>query len=146
MKKLAMTFALALMVSSAMATEVGMSYVHDHAANENGVRVEVGTKSFYNVTPKASVTYIENVYTRYAVGGDVNLVKLGAVDVTAAATGFYNDATVGENGFGVTVGAKASVPVSKHFHLVAGYERVFAQDKIQNVEGNVFTAGIAAKF
>lgn len=146
MKKTLIALALALAVSASMAVEVGVAAVHDYSLTSTGVRVTAAVAPVRGFTPQASVTRLGGEYTRYAVGAKYALGQVGPVAFNAHAATVYQDTAAGPNGFGLTAGLTASVPVTKNVSLEVGVERFGGQDRIANRDGNVVTVGLNAKF
>lgn len=137
------------LVSGVLAADIGVntSYVQDFNVNKGGGRVELTVGNISNfVTPKVNVTYIDNVYTRYGVGGDIFIYKAGPVTFDATLTGVYQDTRFNNSGFGVSAGAKATTMVSKNVGFSVGYEYFLSEDKIRDYKGNMLTAGLVTKF
>lgn len=145
MKKI--MFALAVMAAgmSAHALDVGVSAVHDYNLSKNGVRLQTAVP----VVPgglTASVTHIEDGYARLAVGKSFDLAKAGPVQFSASVSGVHQTTHNGPNGFGVVVGAGASMPISKNVGLTAGVERFIGQDRVKQFNGNSAVVGLNVKF
>lgn len=146
MKSLVIGSILAVAAFTATAAEVSVGGAYDYTANQGGTRVAASAGQLGPIKPTASVTHINDVYTRYAVGGEAGLFKVGPVAVGATAAGVYQATAFGENGYGATIGVKATYDVTKNVAIVGGVERFFAQDRIKAYEGNVATVGVSYKF
>ena len=140
MKKAIIASMLA-MTATAFAGDVTVSSVHDFTTHSYGLRA--GT-SVAGLTVTA--THIDNAYNRYAVGKDFELVKVGPVALSAGAAVGYQDTYGSDNGYGLVVGAKATMPITKAIDLVASTERFTGQDRIANSNGATGTLGIKVKF
>lgn len=146
MKKFIIAGVLASVVGVASAVEVSVGGAYDYKAEQFGTRVAVSAGKIGPVTPNASVTYINNVYTRYAVGGDVSLVSLGPVKLGAGVSGVYQDSYTGQDGYGVTAGLKANYDVTKNISVTGGVERFYGQDRIKSSNGTVASLAVSYKF
>jgi hypothetical protein len=146
MKKLVIATMLATVGLMASATEVGVAGIHDIAANKDGVRVTASVGSVAGFTPQLSVSRVDTVYTRYAVGTQYTITKVGPVALAATASGVYQDTIGGTTGYGATAGLKASVALNKGVDLVVGAERFMGQDRISASNGTVTSVGLNVKF
>jgi hypothetical protein len=142
MKKLLTALAVVAAVGTASAVEVGVSAVRDYNVDKDGTRV---TATVGKAT--VSATSINDVYNRYAVGTGVDLFTVGLVKVGATGAVVYQDTSgAGQDGYGVTAGLKASVPLAKNVDLTAGVERFVGQSRLNDFNGTVGTVGVAVRF
>jgi hypothetical protein len=146
MKKLFAATALVMATLSASAMEVGVSAVRDSNLNADGVRVTVAAGSIGSIKPILSITHLNNQYNRYAVGSEYVLTKLGPVAVGATAALAYQDNTASVAGYGLALGAKATLPLAKNVDAVLSTERFAGQDRIGNSNGMVTALGLNVKF
>lgn len=139
MRKFIIACAAALLAGFACAGDFEVSSVRDTAAERTGVRIGT-TVAGLNV----NATNISDLYTRFAVGKDFELVKAGPVAFSAGAAGVYqNSMAVGkDDGFGMTVGVKAATALTKSVSAVVGVERFIGTDRVKDFNGNVVTAGL----
>ena len=146
MKKLVFGSVLALgAMVSAIAADVAVSAVHDYQSKNEGVRLE--TTVPFGLT--ASVTHIRDTANRVAIGKDFALTNVGPVALGASVAGVYQNTdgkAGGVNGYGMTVGAKASYQFNKAVSAVVGVERFIGQDRVDQFNGNLVTAGLNVKF
>lgn len=140
MKK-AIIASMLVLTMTAFAGEVTVSGTRDHGVEANGFRVGTNVAGL-----TLSASHIDNSYNRYAVGKDIELTKLGPVALSAGASVSYQDTARGVNGYGISVGAKATLPITKSVDLVAGVERFAGQERISQFNGNVGTIGLNVKF
>lgn len=142
MKKILTALALVAAVGAATAAEVGVSAVRDYNVDKDGVRATVALGK-----ATVSATSIDNVYNRFGVGTGVDLVKIGPVKVGATGAAVYQDtAGTGENGYGLTAGLKATLPLAKNVDLTAGVERFVGQARVNQYNGTVGAVGVALRF
>lgn len=146
MKKLVIATMLATVGLMASATEVGVSGIRDITANKDGVSVTASVGSFAGFTPQLSVSRVDTVYTRYAVGTEYAITKVGPVALAATVSGVYQDSISGTDGYGITGGLKATVAVTKAIDVVVGAGRFAGQDSINGSNGNVTSVGLNVKF
>lgn len=144
--KMISVVAAMMFAASVNAAELTASYVHDSKAEKNGVRVELPVGSVLGVKPVLGVTHVNDAYTRYSVGADFQVAKVGPVALSATGSTLFQDTRVGENGFALTVGAKASVPLNKSVALVARVDRFYGQERVSNLNGTVGSVGLSVKF
>jgi hypothetical protein len=145
MKKIAIA-TLALAAIAAQATEITVSEVRDFRLKSDGVRVTAPLSSIAGFTPQLSVTEINKQYVRFGVGGEYALTNIGPVAVALTGTGLYQDTHRGASGYGLTFGAKATVPVTKSVDVVASTERFVGQARESKFDGNTGTIGLNIKF
>jgi hypothetical protein len=142
MKKIVIASALALTcAASAFAGDVSVSTIRDYAVEKNGFAVGTTVAGL-----AVTASHVENTYNRFSVGKEFQLTKIGPVALSAGGGVVYQDTHVGENGYGLTVGAKATMPITKTVSLVAGVDRFMGQDRIKASNGNVGTVGLNIKF
>ena len=144
MKKLVIGTAIAIASVTAFAADVTVSAVRDHKSSTNGVRVQTALPV---AGLKASVTNVEQLGNRVAVGKDFELTTLGPIALgTTVAAVYQNSAGTASNGYGLTVGAGASYALAKNVKAVVSTERFFGQDRVSQFNGNVTTVGLNIKF
>lgn len=146
MKKMIIAAILVGATFAASAVEVGVSAVRDGTADKNGARVTASVGSIAGFTPQLSATHIDGVYTRYGIGGQYALTKVGPVALAATASVVYQDSNAKANGYGVTAGLKATLPLTKRIDLVAGVERFAGQHSIVGSNSTVSSLGLNVKF
>jgi len=149
MKKLVIMAALAVAAVSASAVELGVRGTFssaDNMADSVGVTVgqkfgKFGAEGAYDRTTRGTA----NV-DRWSLVGSYDVVKLGPVMVaaTAGVATINSDAKNSPSGGAMTVGANASLPLTKQLSLVGGYYYQSGADRISFADGNYFTVG--AKF
>ena len=139
MKKIVIASILAATAFAASAVEV--SATHDYVTKRDGVR---GGATVAGVDVTA--THVDNAYNRYAVGKSFDLFKVGAANVSASVAGVYQDTRYGQNGYGVTAGVKATVPVTKSVDAFVGAERFAGQDRVKSFNGSTAQLGVSYKF
>ena len=139
MKKIVIASILAATAFAASAVEV--SATRDYNLNKDGFRVGADVAGL-----AVSATHVENTYNRFAVGKNFELTKVGPVALSAGAAVVYQDTHVGQNGYGVTGGVKATLPLAKSLDLVAAVERFAGQDRVKAFNGTTGTLGVSYKF
>ena len=141
MKKIVIASILATAAIAASAVEVSVSGVRDYNLDKDGYRVGATVAGL-----SVSATRIEDSYNRYAVGKDFAIAKVGTVGISAGGAVVYQDTVSGSDGYGLTAGVKASVPLAKNVDLVAGVERFAGQERVNRFNGTVGTVGLNVKF
>lgn len=143
MKKLVIA-TLAAVALAASAGEITVSSVRDYTGTDtNGYRVATQV-----VGLGLSATHIDNKYNRFAVGKEFQVAKLGPVALSAGGAGVYQSTNTvdGVDGYGLTLGGKATLALTKSVDVVAGVERFYGQDRIKQFNGNVGSLGLNVKF
>ena len=140
MKKAIIASMLAI-TTTAFAGEVSVSGAHDYTLQKSGVRVATSVAGV-----SLTATRIDDSYNRYAVGKQFEITKIGPMSLSAGGSVAYQDTAKGDNGYGLSVGVKATLPITKQIDLVASTERFVGQDRIANFNGNTGTIGLNVKF
>jgi opacity protein-like surface antigen len=119
MKKIAIASLIAMAAMSASALEVGVTAAREYTGtNTDGMGITLGQK-FGKVGP---VTVTPKV-------GVAHLRNSAAVD-----------------GYALTLGVGASVPLNKTVDLTVDARRQYGQDRVNAFDGNTVTAGLKVKF
>lgn len=148
MKSLVIASVLALTVGTASAADVSVGGVYDYTLNKGGVRVTASVGKLGPLTPTVSFTRVDEVYNRFALGGELGLANVGPVKIAATAAGVYQDTRLvgADSGYGLTAGLKATYSLTKNVDVVAGVERFVGQNRISAFNGNVASVGVAYRF
>jgi len=148
--KIAIASALALAAFSASALEVGVTGVRDHSGTttRDNTGITVGTKvGAVGVTAGFDrATTGTNDQDRLSLVADYSLFKIGPVAV-AARTGVahLNNQTTAD-GYALTVGAGATLPLTKTVAATLSVDRQYGQDRVKAFDGNRVTVGIKYRF
>ena len=150
MKKFAIASIIALAATAASAVEVGVIGTRDYsgAENRNSAGITLG-QSFGKVGVTAGFerfTKGTNDQDRYSLVAGYDVAKLGAVTVTPKVGVAYLNNQVGENGYAMTVGVGASLPVTKQVSVTADVARQYGQDRVNQFDGNHVTVGLKYRF
>ena len=149
MKKIAIATILAVTAMSASALEVGVTGTRDYAGTDrNGAGLTIG-QSFGKVGVTAGFdrfTSGTNDQNRYSIVTGYDVANLGVVTVTPKVGVAYLDNQTGSNGYAMTVGVGASVPVTKQVSVGLDLARQYGQDRVNTFDGNRITAGVRYKF
>ena len=150
MKKLAIASIIALAATTASALELGASVTRDYsgAENRNGSGISltqrygaVGLTAGFDRFTKGS-----NDQDRYSVVAGLDLTKVGAVTVTPKVGVAYLNNQVGQDGYAMTAGVGASVPVTKKVSVGLAVDRQYGQDRVSQFDGNRVTVGAKYSF
>jgi hypothetical protein len=87
-----------------------------------------------------------NDQDRYSLVGSYNIAKVGPVTLSSKLGVAYLNNQHGADGSALTVGLGASMPVTKTVSLTLDAQRQYGQDRVQQFDGRVVTAGLAYRF
>ncbi len=149
MKKITIAAALVLAASAASALELGVTQTRDYSGdNRNGTGLTVGTNvGAVGVTAGFErFTAGANDQDRYSVTAGYNVAKLGPVGVGVNTGVAYLNNQTSADGYALTVGAGASVPVTKSVSANLEVARQYGQDRVAQFDGNRVTVGLKYKF
>ena len=149
MKKIAIASLIATAAIAASAMEVGVTTTRDYGtADRTGAGITVGQK-FGAVGVTAGFerfTKGTNDQDRYSLVAGYDVAKVGPVTVTPKVGVAYLNNQSGQDGYAMTVGVGASVPVTKQISLGVDVARQYGQDRVQAFDGNRVTVGLNYKF
>jgi hypothetical protein len=149
MKKIAIASLIALAAMSASALEVGVTTAREYTGtNTNGMGITLGQK-FGKVGVTAGFerfTKEVNDQDRLSLTAGYDIAKFGPVTVTPKIGVAHLNNSGAVNGYALTVGAGASVPLSKTVDLTVDARRQYGQDRVNAFDGNTVTAGLKVKF
>ena len=149
MKKIAIATILAVTAMSASALEVGVTGTRDYAGTDrDGYGLTFG-QSFGKVGVTAGFdrfTSGTNDQNRYSIVTGYDVANLGVVTVTPKVGVAYLDNQTGSDGYAMTVGIGASLPVTKQVSVGLDLARQYGQDRVNTFDGNRVTAGVRYKF
>ena len=148
MKKIAIASILALSAVAASAVEVGVTNTRDDAGARNATGLTVSnsygqlgvTAGFERFTKGA------NDQDRYSLTAGYNVATISTVTITPKIGAAYLNNQTGANGYAMTVGVGASMPITKQISVGVDYARQYGQDRVQSFDGDRVTAGVTVKF
>lgn len=149
MNKFLIATVLAITAFAASATEVGVTVNRDYAGdNRNGAGITIGKKyaNGLSVTGAFERTTVDENQNRFSVTGGYALAKLGPVTVGPKLGLAYLDNANSRDGYALTVGIGAEMPLTHRVSLTADFGRQFGQDRVQQYDGNRFTTGLKYSF
>ena len=148
MKKL-IAMALILAAGAASAFEVGVTGTRDYAGTDrNGGGITIGEKvgSIGVTAGFERFTSGSNDQDRYSVVAGYDVAKFGPVTVTPKVGVAYLNNQTGSDGYALTVGVGASVPVAQKISLGLDYARQYGQDRVNSFDGNRVTVSARYAF
>jgi hypothetical protein len=140
---------LATLALSASAVEVGVTGTRDYSGTDRtGYGVTLGQK-FGAVGVEAGFdrfTSGTNDQDRYSVVGSYDVTKVGPVTIAVKGGVAYLNNQTGSNGYAVTAGVGASVPVVKNLAATVDYRRQEGQNRVSAFDGNQVAVGLKYSF
>ena len=149
MKNILIATTIALAATAASALELGVTAGRDYAGdNRNAVGVTLGQSyGAYNVTAGVERSTVgENDQNRFSVTGGYDVAKFGSVTITPKIGVAYLDNQNGPDGYAMTVGVGATVPVTKTVSVGLDVARQYGQDRVEQYNGNRATVAVKYKF
>ena len=141
---------LATLAFSASAVEFGVTGTRDYSgtSDRTGYGITLGQK-FGAVGVEAGYdrfTQSTNDQDRYSVVGSYDVTKIGPVTLAIkGGVAYLNNQTV-SNGYAVTAGVGASVPVVKNLAATVDYRRQEGQNRVSAFDGNQVAVGLKYSF
>ena len=141
---------LATLAFSASAVEVGVTGTRDYSgtSDRTGYGVTLGQKfgAVGVVAGYDRFTQSTNDQDRYSVVGSYDVTKIGPVTLAIkGGVAYLNNQTV-SNGYAVTAGVGASVPVVKNLAATVDYRRQEGQNRVSAFDGNQVAVGLKYSF
>lgn len=149
MKKIVLASALALAATAASALEIGVTATRDYSGdNRNFGGVTVGQNyGKLSATLGAERSSVGNSdQNRYSLVGGYDLATFGPVTVAPRAGVAYLDNQVGQDGYAMTVGVGASMPVTEQVSVGVALDRQYGQNRVQAFDGNRVTVAVKYRF
>ena len=141
---------MATLAFSASAVEFGVTGTRDYSgtSDRTGYGITLGQK-FGAVGVEAGYdrfTQSTNDQDRYSVVGSYDVTKIGPVTLAIkGGVAYLNNQTVA-NGYAVTAGLGASVPVVKNLAATVDYRRQEGQNRVSAFDGNQVAVGLKYSF
>jgi len=140
---------LATLAFSASAVEFGVNGTRDYSGTDRtgygftlGEKFgAVGVEGGYN-----RFTQGANDQDRYSLVGSYDITKIGPVTLAVKAGVAYLNNQTGSNGYAVTAGVGASVPVYKSLAATVDYRRQEGQNRVSAFDGNQVAVGLKYAF
>ena len=141
---------LATMAISASATEVGVNGLRDYsgATDRTGYGVTVGEKfgKFGAEVGFNRFTTGSNDQDRYSLVASYDVTKVGPVTLAVKGGVAYLSNQTSSNGYALTAGVGASVPVYKDLSATVDYRRQEGQNRVSAFDGNQIAVGLKYSF
>lgn len=149
MKKI-LFVALSSLALSASAVEIGVNGTRDYSgtSDRTGYGVTLGQK-FGAVGVEAGYdrfTQSSNDQNRYSLVASYDVTKIGPVTIAVKGGVAYLDNQTSSNGYAVTAGVGASVPVVKNLAATVDYRRQEGQSRVNAFDGNQVAVGLKYSF
>ena len=141
---------LATLAFSASAVEVGVTGTRDYSgtSDRTGYGITLGQK-FGAVGVEAGYdrfTQSTNDQDRYSVVGSYDVTKIGPVTLAVKGGVAYLNNQTSSNGYAVTAGVGASVPLAKNLAATVDYRRQEGQNRVNAFDGNQVAVGLKYSF
>jgi hypothetical protein len=149
MKKILIAATIALAATAASALELGVTAGRDYAGdNRNDVGVTLGQQyGAYNATAGVERSTVgENDQNRWSLVGGYDVAKFGSVTITPKVGVVYLDNQKGPDGYAMTVGVGASMPITQTVSVGVDIARQYGQDRVEQYNGNRATVAVKYKF
>ena len=98
------------------------------------------------VTVATDGPYKDQVQDRYSLVAGYDITKMGRITITPTLGVAYLNNARDTDGYAMTVGIGASVPVTKQISLTADYARQYGQDRVNQFDGNRIAVGAKYRF
>ena len=149
MKKIAIASIIALAATAASAMELGVTATRDYSGdNRNFGGITLG-QSYGKLSATAGFersTVGGDAQNRWSLVGGYDLAKFGPVTVTPKVGVAHLDSQTAQDGYAMTVGVGASMPVTKQVSVTVDFARQYGQERVQAFDGNRTTVGLKYKF
>jgi outer membrane autotransporter protein len=150
MKKIAIASLIALAATAASAVEVGVTTTRDYSGatdrNSGGITVGQSVGKVGIAAGFERFTAGNNDQDRFSLVAGYDVAKIGPVTVTPKLGVAYLNNQTNKDGYALTVGVGASVPVTKKVSVTLDVARQFGQDSVSKFDGNRATAGVKYSF
>jgi len=148
--KLAIASILALSAVTASALEVGLTTISDYSgARKNtgyGLTVSQPVGTFDVAVGYAEFNGLENNQARFSLVGGRDVAKFGTVIVTPKLGVVYLNNQHATDGYALTLGVGATLPVTNTVSFTLDVARQYGQERVESFDGNTVTAGLAYRF
>ena len=150
MKELAIASILALAAVSASALEVGVTTTADYSGvNKStgyGLTLSKPIGAFGVTAGFDRFTTGSNDQDRYSLVAGYDVAKFGTVTLTPKLGVAYLNNQISADGYAMTVGVGAAMPITKSVSFTVDIARQYGQERVQGSDGNTVTTGLAYRF
>lgn len=149
MKKIAIASLIALAATAASALEVGVTTAREYTGTDsNGAGITLGQKigkvgiaaGFERYTQEA------NNQDRLSLTVGRDIAKFGPVTITPKVGVAHLSNSRATDGYALTVGVGATVPLTKTVDFTVDARRQYGQERVEAFDGNTVTAGLKVRF
>jgi opacity protein-like surface antigen len=99
-----------------------------------------------SITQPTDGAYKDQVQDRYSLVAGYDVAKISTVTITPKLGVSYLNNARDTNGYAMTAGIGASMPITKQISLTADYARQYGQDRVNQFNGDRVTAGVTYRF
>lgn len=138
---------LTTLALSASATEVNVNDIRDYLSRANYV-VAVGKKfgKFGVEADYNRFAQIANYQDRYSLVNSYDIAKVGSVTFAVKGGVAHLNNQTSSNGYALTAGVGASVPIYENLAATIDYRRQEGQNRVSTFDGNQFIIGLRHSF
>ena len=148
--KIVLATVLATAAISASALEVGVSTTADYSGASKstgyGLTLSKPVGAFGVTAGFDRFTAGDNNQDRFSLVAGYDIAKFGPVTVTPKLGAAYLNNQASADGYALTVGVGASMPITKSVSLSLDVARQYGQSRVQSSDGNTVTTGLAYRF
>ena len=124
-----------------MAGELSISQVRDFGLNRNGVEVSAPVAGF-----ATNVTHVDNSYNRVGLSKDFGVTSGKFFASVSPGVAYQRTLDGTSSGYGITLGAKAGVQVSKDVNFHIGVGQFYGQNRVADFSNTTGSVGVTVKF
>lgn len=149
MKKIAIASVIALATTAASAWEIGVTGTRDFAGSDRNFAGITVSNTYDKLTATAGFersTGFVDAQNRWTVAAGYNIANVGPVSISPKLGLAYLNNNVAADGYALTTGIEASVPLNEKISATTEFSRQFGQKRVEQFNGNRFTVGLKYKF
>lgn len=149
MKKIAIASLIALAATAASAAELGVTATRDYSGvdrNGGGITLSQNVGAVGVTAGFERFTKGTNDQDRLSLVAGVDVAKIGAVTITPKVGVAYLDNQRGADGYAMTVGVGASLPLTRQVSATVDVAHQYGQKRIESFDGTRATVGLKYKF
>lgn len=137
-----------LVAGSAAAAEIGVTAARDYAGtNRDAYGITIGDKfGAVGLTAGWERASTGDRQDRYSLVAGYDVAKLGSVTITPKVGVAYLQNQTADNGYAMTVGVGASVPLTKQVSFGVDVSRQYGQDRVDQFNDNRLGASVKYAF
>lgn len=150
MKKIILAATMVMAATAASALEMGVSASRDYSGptNRDGYGVTLSHQMGKNSLTLGYDRFTSgaNDQDRLSLVAGHDMAKLGAVTIAPKVGVAHLNNQTGADGYAMTVGVGATLPVAKRLSLTVDFSRQYGQDRVKAFDGNRVTIGTKYSF